>query len=253
LPSSNSVVGIIPARFASNRLPGKPLAEIAGRPMIQHVYERACEATLLGEVLVATDSREIEAAVEAFGGRAVMTDPGHATGTDRLAEVAANLPHAEVIVNIQGDEPLIDPAAIDAVAQPLIDRPDLLMSSAMTALDDPAEADDPSVVKVVTARDGTALYFSRAPIPTTRSKTPEQDRWRKHLGLYAYRRSFLLELTKLPPTPLEEVEALEQLRVLENGFAIAMVELPAHESIGVDTQEDLDRVRALLEARNTID
>lgn len=253
MSSSSRVVGIIPARFASKRFPGKALAELAGRPMIQHVYERACRATLLSEVLVATDNREIEAAVKAFGGRAVMTDAKHATGTDRLAEVAADLPHAEVIVNIQGDQPLIDPAAIDAVAQPLIERPDCLMSSAMTALDDPSEAEDPSVVKVVTARDGSALYFSRSPIPTTRAETPEQDRWRKHLGLYAYRRSFLLQLTKLEPTPLEKVEALEQLRVLENGFRIAMVELPAHESIGVDTPLDLERVHAILEARKAID
>jgi 3-deoxy-manno-octulosonate cytidylyltransferase (CMP-KDO synthetase) len=251
LTSNSSIVGIIPARFASNRLPGKPLAEIAGRPMVQHVYERACRANLLDEVLVATDSPEIAAAVEAFGGRAVMTDANHATGTDRLAEVAAALPQADVIVNIQGDEPLIDPAAIDAVAELLIQQPDCLMSSAMTALDDPSEVEDPSVVKVVTALDGSALYFSRSPIPTTHSKTPESE-WRKHLGLYAYRRSFLLELTTFPPTPLEKAESLEQLRVLENGFRIAMVELSAHDSIGVDTTDDLERVRAILEARKSI-
>jgi 3-deoxy-manno-octulosonate cytidylyltransferase (CMP-KDO synthetase) len=253
LSSSNRVVGIIPARFASSRLPGKPLAPIAGKPMIQHVYEQARRATRLSEVLVATDTPEIVAAVEAFGGRAVMTRADHPTGTDRLAEVAQSLPEAEIIVNIQGDEPLIDPAAIDAVAEPLMSDPNELMSSAMTALDHPGEADDPSVVKVVTANDGAALYFSRAPIPATRSRAPELDRWRKHLGLYAYRRSFLLQLSGLAPTPLEQVEALEQLRVLENGHRIAMVELPAHESIGVDTPEDLERVRALLEARNAID
>jgi len=239
--------------MAASRLPGKPLADIAGKPMVQHVYERAQLAASLSEVLVATDSSEIVAAVERFGGRAELTDASHPTGTDRLAEVAARLEGTEIIVNIQGDEPLIDPAAIDAVVQPLLDRPETPMSSAMTALDDPDEADDPSVVKVVTARDGSALYFSRAPIPTTRSKTPEMNRWRKHLGLYAYRRSFLLELTKLPQTPLEKVEALEQLRALEHGHRIAMVELAAHESIGVDTPADLERVRAMLEARRAID
>lgn len=253
MASSNTVVGIIPARFASTRLPGKPLADIAGRPMIQHVYERAQRARSLDEVLVATDTAEIVEVVEAFGGRAILTDPAHATGTDRLAEVAAGLLEVDVIVNIQGDEPLIDPSAIDAVVKPLLDGSDFPMSSAMTALDDPSEAEDPSVVKVVTALDGAALYFSRAAIPATRSRVPELDRWRKHLGLYAYRRSFLIELATFPPSPLEKLEALEQLRALENGFRIAMVELEAHQSIGVDTPEDLERVRRLLEAQRSGD
>jgi 3-deoxy-manno-octulosonate cytidylyltransferase (CMP-KDO synthetase) len=253
LASGNTVVGIIPARFASTRLPGKPLADIAGRPMIQHVYERAQRASSLHEVLVATDTAEIVEAVEAFGGRAVLTDSGHPTGTDRLAEVAAGLPNAEVIVNIQGDEPLIEPSAIDAVVKPLLEGSDFPMSSAMTALDDPSELDDPSVVKVVTALDGAALYFSRAAIPATRSRSPEFERCHKHLGLYAYRRNFLLELATFTPTPLEKLESLEQLRVLENGFRIAMVELEAHQSIGVDTPADLERVRTLLEARRAND
>jgi 3-deoxy-manno-octulosonate cytidylyltransferase (CMP-KDO synthetase) len=253
LASGNTVVGIIPARFASTRLPGKPLADISGRPMIQHVYERAQRASSLHEVLVATDAQEIVEAVEAFGGRAVLTDSAHPTGTDRLAEVAAGLPNADVIVNIQGDEPLIEPSAIDAVVKPLLDGLDFPMSSAMTALDDPSEVDDPSVVKVVTALDGAALHFYRVAIPATRSRSPEPIRCHKHLGIYAYRRSFLLELATLTPTPLEKLETLEQLRVLENGFRIAMVELEAHQSIGVDTPADLERVRTLLEARRAID
>jgi 3-deoxy-manno-octulosonate cytidylyltransferase (CMP-KDO synthetase) len=250
--STGSVVGIIPARYESSRLPGKALASIAGKPMIQHVYERASRATSLREVVVATDSQDIIRAVEKFGGRAVLTDTRHATGTDRLAEVAAGLVGVDVIVNIQGDEPLIDPAAIDAVVAPLLADSDCQMASAMARLT-AAEADDPNVVKVVTGCDGRALYFSRAPIPATRSATPEQDRFRKHLGLYAYRRDFLLRLAQLEPTPLERCEALEQLRVLENGHRIQMVELKSDESIGVDTPADLERVRAILESRKAID
>jgi 3-deoxy-manno-octulosonate cytidylyltransferase (CMP-KDO synthetase) len=250
--STSSVIGIIPARYESSRLPGKVLAAIAGKPMIQHVYEGASRATSLREVVVATDSHDIIKAVEAFGGRAVLTDSGHATGTDRLAEVAAGLVDVDVIVNIQGDEPLIDPAAIDAVVAPLLADSDCQMSSVMARLT-AVEADDPNVVKVVTGRDGCALYFSRAPIPATRSTTPETDRFRKHLGLYAYRRDFLLQLALLEPTPLERSEALEQLRVLENGHRIQMVELKNDASIGVDTPADLERVRAILESRKSID
>jgi 3-deoxy-manno-octulosonate cytidylyltransferase (CMP-KDO synthetase) len=250
--SSSSVVGIIPARYESSRLPGKALASIAGRPMIQHVYEAASRASSLHEVLVATDSHDIMQAVEKFGGRAVMTDSGHATGTDRLAEVAAGLEGVDVIVNIQADEPLIDPAAIDAVVAQLLADSGCQMSSAMTRLK-AVEADDPGVVKVVADCDGRALYFSRAPIPATRSSTPDPDRFRKHLGLYAYRRDFLLRLTKLERTPLERWEALEQLRALENGHRIQMVELDSDESIGVNTPDDLERVRATLESRKSVD
>ena len=249
MASTDVVAGIIPARWGSSRLPGKALAEIAGKPMIQHVYERAKCAASLSELLVATDSDEIARAVEGFGGRVERTQSDHATGTDRLAEVAARHAHFDVVVNVQGDEPLVSPDAIDAVAELLLARPDAVMSSAMTSLDDSAEADDPSVVKVVTSLDGFALYFSRAAIPSTGSAAAPQGRWRKHLGLYAYRRSFLLEFAKLPRTPLERVEALEQLRALEHGHRIAMVELAAHESISVDTPKDLERVRKLMEAR----
>lgn len=240
-----SAVGIIPARYESSRFPGKPLALIAGKPMIQHVYERARRAASLDEVLVATDSLEILRAVEKFGGRAVMTDPGHATGTDRLAEVAAGLEGVDVIVNVQGDEPLIDPTAIDAVAAPLLGSAECQMSSGMTRLS-VDEATDPNVVKVVTDLQGRALYFSRMPIPASRSARPDPNRFRRHLGLYAYRREFLLRLALLEPTPLERHEALEQLRALESGHAIQMVELDDDQSIGVDTPQDLERVRAAL-------
>ena len=249
--SQAEVVGIIPARYASTRLPGKALAELCGKPMIQHVYEQASRASSLGEVWVATDSSQIVDAVEAFGGRAVMTSADHRTGTDRLAEVAASLDATELIVNIQGDEPLIDPNAIDAVVQPLLASGECQMSSAMTVLA-ANEALDPNVVKVVTDPDGVALYFSRAAIPATRSDPPEPGRFRKHLGLYAYRKSFLLELSRLEPTPLERCEALEQLRALENGHRIQMVELSSDESISVDTPEDLERVRAIMVRREAI-
>jgi 3-deoxy-manno-octulosonate cytidylyltransferase (CMP-KDO synthetase) len=242
-----SAVGIIPARYESSRFPGKSLAQIAGKSMIQHVYERARRAASLDEVLVATDSLEILRAVEKFGGRAVMTDAGHATGTDRIAEVAAGLEAVDVIVNIQGDEPLIDPAAIDAVAAPLLENTKCQMSSAMTRLS-VGEASDPNVVKVVTDREGRALYFSRVPIPGTRSAAPDPKRFRRHLGLYAYRRDFLLRLTRLERTPLERHEELEQLRALENGHSIQMVELTDDRSIGVDTPEDLELVRARLKS-----
>lgn len=242
-----SIIGIIPARYASSRFPGKPLAELAGRPMIQHVYERACRATSLEEVMVATDDERIFNAVREFGGEAVMTDPNHLTGTDRLAEVARRLSSAQVIVNIQGDEPLINPAAIDAVAVPLRDNADIHMASVMTPLADPTLAAEANIVKVVTDLNGFALYFSRSPIPRPRDPLALPGPWKRHLGLYAYQRDFLLTLSELPPTPLEKLEMLEQLRVLEHGYRIKMIELKSDTSIGVDTPADLERVRALLE------
>lgn len=244
-----SVVGIIPARYASTRFPGKPLALLAGMPMIRHVYERVCRATRLDEVLVATDDGRIFETVKEFGGEAIMTGAHHLTGTDRLAEVALRLSAADIIVNIQGDEPLIDPNAINAVISTLQADGSVSMSSVMTPLPEQARAWDVNIVKVVTDLHGYALYFSRAPIPCPRDGFLGAGPWKKHVGLYAYRRDFLLEITKLPPTPLEQLEKLEQLRVLEHGYRIKMVERDEDTSIGVDTEEDLQRVCAILEQR----
>ncbi|NLV91784.1 MAG: 3-deoxy-manno-octulosonate cytidylyltransferase [Firmicutes bacterium] len=237
------ITGIIPARYSSTRFPGKPLAELAGKPMIQHVYERAASATTLSEVIVATDDARIMAAVEKFGGRAVMTSPEHPTGTDRLAEVAANL-DSDLIVNIQGDEPLLASEAIDAAVQPLMADPDLPMGTLKHRIEDPSEVTNPNVVKVVTDQKGLALYFSRAPIPYNRDSDGSPVYY-KHIGLYVYRREFLLTFARLAPTPLETSEKLEQLRALENGYKIMVVET-THQSIGVDTVEDLERVRQIL-------
>jgi len=237
-------VGIIPARLAATRLPNKPLADLAGKTMIQRVYERVTQARTLTDVLVATPDPEIMAAVEAFGGRAVLTSPDHRTGTDRVAEAARALPDdVAVIVNIQGDEPLLDPATIDAVAAPLLADNSLVMSSLMCPLPEGRES-DPNVVKVVCDHRDFALYFSRSPLPYRRNADARYGP-RQHVGLYAYRRGFLMRLTTLPPTPLEQVESLEQLRVLEHGFRIRLVWTDrAPES--VDTPEDLARVRSLL-------
>jgi 3-deoxy-manno-octulosonate cytidylyltransferase (CMP-KDO synthetase) len=241
-----SIVGIIPARYASTRFPGKPLADIAGRPMIHHVYERACRSTLLEEVIVATDDQRIFDTVIGFGGEAIMTDPNHQTGTDRLAEVAKHLSAVNIFVNIQGDEPLISHEAIDAVAGALQKDTSVPMSSAMTPLTDMMGLWNQNVVKVVTDLQGYALYFSRVPIPTPPDESADPAPWKRHIGLYAYRRDFLLTFVGLPRSPLEKIESLEQLRVLEHGYRIKMVELDDAHSIGVDTPEDLQRVKEML-------
>lgn len=238
-------IGIIPARYASSRFPGKPLAEIAGEPMIAHVYRRTRLAASLAEVYVATDDARIYDAVRAFGGNVVMTRADHPSGTDRIAEAARGL-DAEVVVNVQGDEPLLDAGEIDAVLQPFATEPGLVMSTAAVPIDDPRDVADPGIVKVVTDLRGYALYFSRLPIPCYRSG--ERGRVLKHIGLYAYRKEFLLQYASLPPTPLEQAECLEQLRALEHGHRI-FVALTAHDAISVDTPEDLERVRAILISR----
>lgn len=213
--------------------------------MIEHVYRRASEAGAIDAVIVATDDDRIASAVSAFGGTAVMTQGTHPTGTDRLAEVARHL-DSEIIVNVQGDEPLIDADAIAAAAGVLRERPADLMSTLRRRTTDPVEFRNPAVVKVVVDASGYALYFSRAPIPFTRPGHDAPAIW-THLGLYAYRREFLLRVAALPPTPLERAEGLEQLRVLEHGFRIATVETTS-DTIGVDTPEDLERVRRQVEA-----
>lgn len=238
------VIGIIPARYGSTRFEGKPLAEIAGKPMIQHVYERARQARLLEEVIVATDDERIRAAVEGFGGKVAMTRSDHPTGTDRLAEVAGGL-DVEIVCNVQGDEPLIDPGAIDAAIQPLLDDPSIPMSTLMAPITEERDLNDPNCVKMVVDRDGFALYFSRSLIPYPRDGRTEGRTFYYHPGLYVYRREFLLTYAALPPAPLEQIESLEQLRALENGYRIKCVET-GYRPVAVDTPEDLERVRALM-------
>jgi 3-deoxy-manno-octulosonate cytidylyltransferase (CMP-KDO synthetase) len=257
--SPAQVVAIIPARYASSRFPGKALVDIAGKPMIQWVYERTCQAAGVGHVLVATDDARILQVVQGFGGHAVMTSPSHPTGTDRLAEVAARL-DAELIVNVQGDEPLIEPAAIDAAIAPCAEDPTLVMSTLRCPIPTVDELFDISITKVVCDAQDFALYFSKAPIPYHRDAwgpltsmiprlrlaggTAPVVGWR-HIGLYVYRRTFLLAFARLPQTPLERLEQLEQLRALEHGYRIKVVPTP-YVSIGVDTPEDVAKVRRLL-------
>ena len=236
------VVGIIPARLASTRLPNKPLLDIAGKPLIQRVYERAKSVKSLDEVVVATPDPEIASCVEGFGGKAVITSPMHPTGTDRLAEAARTI-ESDVVVNIQGDEPLFDPNAVNALVKMMLDSADADMGSLMTPTS-PGEENDPSVVKVVTDKQGFALYFSRSVIPFPRNG--ESAVYRKHVGIYAYRRNFLIILGSIKQSSLETSESLEQLRVLENGYGIRMVEIPSGSEASVDTPEDLERVRAIL-------
>lgn len=240
------IVGIIPARYASSRFPGKALADLCGRPLVQHVVERAGQARLLHEVLVATDDARIQAAVEGFGGRAVMTSPDHPSGTDRIAEVVRGLA-CDLVVNIQGDEPLLDPALVDRAVEPLLADPTLPMGTLARPMGG-EEAADPSKVKVVVDRQGCALYFSRAQIPFLRDGIPAGDSspFLLHIGLYVYRREALLRLAALPVSPLEERERLEQLRALEHGMRIRVV-VTAHGSFGVDTPADLERVRRMME------
>lgn len=240
-----TVVGIIPARYGSTRLPGKPLKLIAGKPMIEHVYRRAEKAACLSDLLVATDDLRIKEAVEAFGGKAVMTSADHQTGTDRLVEAVGylDLGPEDIVVNIQGDEPLLDPRMIDELAQPLINDPGLVMSTLKHRITDTAEIHNPNVVKVVTDLEGFALYFSRSPLPYNR--TGADVPVFKHVGLYAYRKAFLLKYASMARTPLEQAESLEQLRALENGYRIKVVETH-FQTIGVDSQSDLDRINKLL-------
>jgi 3-deoxy-manno-octulosonate cytidylyltransferase (CMP-KDO synthetase) len=245
--ASVTATAIIPARYESSRLPGKALADIAGRPMIEHVYRRAAAAASIARVIVATDDRRIFDTVLGFGGHAVMTSATHQSGTDRLAEAAASLdPNVgnDLIVNIQGDEPLLAADTIDAAVAPFAGDPALEMSTLRRAIADDEERANPNVTKVVVDRDGYALYFSRAPIPFTRAGQPPAPAW-AHVGLYVYRRATLLRLAQLPQTAMERAEALEQLRALEHGIRIMTV-TTAHATIGVDTREDLERVRALL-------
>lgn len=236
------ILCVIPARYASTRLPGKPLRDIAGKPMICRVYDRAAMARTLSGVIVATDDERILRAVEEHGGRAMMTAREHPTGTDRLAEVAEAYPDMELIINVQGDEPLIEPALIDELGRAFGSDETLQMATVMTPMEDKEERINPNNVKVVTDRNGFALYFSRSLIPFPRNET--ECPVYKHIGIYAYRREFLLEYAKMTPTPLERTESLEQLRALENGYRIKCV-LSDARFVGVDTEEDLEKVNAI--------
>src|SRR5215475_7847019 len=239
-------VVVIPARFASVRLPGKPLVSLAGKPMVQHVYERAKQAQTVQRVIVATDDQRIVDAVRAFGGEARMTRPEHRTGTERIAEVAAHEP-GDVFVNVQGDEPLIEPLAIDAAVGALFEEPAAQIATVATAIRHAGDIMDPNVVKTVLDFDGNGLYFSRAPIPWVRdTQAKVHVKYWKHLGLYVFQRDALLEYPTLPLGELERVEQLEQLRWLENGWKIRVAEVE-HDAVSVDVPEDVQRVEKLLQ------
>lgn len=232
---------VIPARYASTRLPGKPLADIAGKPMIQRVYEQVSKAKKPALVIVATDNQRVFDKVESFGGMALMTQPNHPTGTDRLAEVASHHQDIDVIINVQGDEPLIDADVIDQLADLFVEDADLQMATVASPLLE-EEYDEPSAVKVICNKRGDAMYFSRSLIPYPRHAFINPPM--KHVGIYAYRRQFLLDYAKMDPTPAEETESLEQLRALENGYAIRVIKTDKR-FVGVDTPEDLERVNAI--------
>jgi 3-deoxy-manno-octulosonate cytidylyltransferase (CMP-KDO synthetase) len=253
-PNKSNIVAIIPARYGSTRFPGKSLVPIKGKPMIQWVYERTKRSHLVGRVVVATDDDRIMQAVAAFGGEAIMTSSSHQTGTDRIAEVARDL-DCEIVVNVQGDEPLIQPEMIDQAIEPLIEDPSIPMGTLCNKIERREEAFDPNVVKVVFDKNNFALYFSRAPLPWDRdqwsgkrslSELPLSGAMYKHVGLYVYRREFLLAYAALPQTPLETLEKLEQLRALEHGHKIKVM-VTRHESFGVDIPDDLGKILRRLE------
>lgn len=238
------VLGVIPARYASTRFEGKALADIFGKPMIQHVYERASKAETIDELVVATDDQRIFDAVKAFGGNVAMTAQ-HPTGTDRVAEIASST-DADILVNVQGDEPVIEPAMIDEVVEPLLEDSGIDLGTLAHRIGSEAEYLNPNVVKVVIDQAGFAMYFSRSSIPYTRadSWTADVPAYR-HVGLYVYRRYALLDFAQKPPAPFETSEGLEQLRFLENGYRMKVVETN-YRSIGVDTPEDLENVKKMM-------
>jgi 3-deoxy-manno-octulosonate cytidylyltransferase (CMP-KDO synthetase) len=242
------ILGVIPARFASSRFPGKALAIIAGKSMLQHVYERASQARYLSHLVIATDDERIVDAARSFGAPIRRTRSDHMSGTDRVAEVAST-ESAALVVNIQGDEPLIDPSAIDAAILSISDEPDIPMDTLRKRIEDDTEYHNPNVVKVVADRFSNAIYFSRSPIPYVRDERERRAAIHyKHIGLYVYRRDFLLSYSDLPIGLLEQAERLEQLRALENGYRIRVAETE-YDSLGVDTPEDLERVSTLFEVK----
>ena len=258
IPKQN-VIAIIPARLFSTRLANKLLLDLNGKPLILHTLQRAKEAGNISRVIVATDSREILKIVEASGNEAVLTSETHQSGSDRIAEVAENLPEHSIIVNVQGDEPLIPPKTIESAVEALLNDDTIQMATTCEPIDNINDVLSPDVVKVVTDENDFALYFSRSPIPFPRDSVKKYGTlenalenepnlislFRKHTGLYVYQREFLLEYTKLKQTHLEKIEMLEQLRALENGAKIKVVEV-SESSIGVDTLEDFERVKMYL-------
>jgi 3-deoxy-manno-octulosonate cytidylyltransferase (CMP-KDO synthetase) len=243
------VVVVIPARYGSTRLPGKPLVMLAGKPMIQRVYERAKLAKQANQVIVATDDERIVKAVQEFGGDARMTRTDHRTGTERVAEVAAHV-EGDIFVNVQGDEPLLEPAAVDMAVTSLLEEPMASISTVATPIKTPGDIMDPNVVKTVLDFDGNALYFSRAPIPWVRDTASKTlVRHLKHLGLYVFQREALLEYATLPQGELERIEQLEQLRWMENGWKIRVAEVE-HDAVSVDVPEDVARVEKLLQTQH---
>ncbi len=246
MPNPLTVI-VIPARYGSTRLPGKPLVQIAGKPMVQRVYERAKLAKMASRVIVATDDERIVKAVEAFGGEVRMTRSDHRTGTERIAEVAAHT-DGQIFVNVQGDEPVLDPAAVDTAVSSLLEAPPAAIATVAVPIRTPSDIMDPNVVKTVLNFDGNALYFSRAPIPWVRDTGGHvQARHLKHLGLYAFQRDALLEYPTLPQGELERIEQLEQLRWMENGWKIRVAEVE-HDAVSVDVPEDVNRVEQILAA-----
>lgn len=258
-PNQN-IVAIIPARYASARLPGKMLLSIAGKPLILHTVDRAREAATIGRVIVATDDERIFNVVREAGGEAVMTSPKHASGSDRIAEVAEGLPAGSIVVNVQGDEPVIPAATIDAAVKALLSNSAAQMATTFEHFDNAAEVLDPNAVKILTDPQGRAIYFSRSPIPFPREAVQKNGslesalaaepslvgQFKKHTGLYVYRREYLLEFTRLARTRIEETEMLEQMRAIENGATIVAVEA-AGRSIGVDTAADFEKVKRMIE------
>lgn len=246
-PSSTSVFGIIPARWGSTRFPGKMLHPIAGKPLIQHVWERCQECVKLDRVVIATDTENIRDVALAFGAEVVMTQESHPSGTDRLAEAVSSYPEATHIINIQGDEPMIEPSLIDTLAETMLTHPEVSMATAANEITDQTLIADPNVVKCVLTTNQEALYFSRSPIPYQRSASPELKIYR-HKGIYAYRRDFLEFFVQCPPSPLELAESLEQLRALEHGAKIKVV-ITDDCSGGIDTLEQANDLELLIKSK----
>lgn len=249
-----NAIGVIPARFGSTRLAKKVLLDIGGKPMLQHVWEKAKKASALDDVIIATDDEAVLNAAKRFRAKAVLTSVDHSSGTDRITEVVNPL-DVKVVVNIQADEPLIHPAMINALASALLDEPNLVMATLAKKITNEKDIHDPNIVKVVIDKDGFALYFSRAPIPYNRQSEGNSfltENHYRHIGIYAYTKDFLFTFTNMPISKLEAIEKLEQLRVLENGYKIKVIET-SYETISVDTQEDLNRVVDILTAKNKND
>ncbi|MFH0940623.1 MAG: 3-deoxy-manno-octulosonate cytidylyltransferase [Candidatus Omnitrophota bacterium] len=243
-------IGVIPARYSSVRFEGKVLADLMGKPMIQHVWENAKKAKTLDDLIVACDDDRIYKAVSDFGGRAVMTAKAHTSGTERIAEAVADM-DVRLVVNIQADEPLVHPSMIDDVVYSLTNTPELSVATIMKRIEDEKEIPDANVVKVVVNKKGYALYFSRCPIPFVREEEPGMRVHYKHIGLYGYTKDFLFTYKNMPDSKLEQLEKLEQLRILENGYLIRVIETK-YETIGVDTREDLDKVRQWMVVKSKI-